>query len=1095
MPFRLPWPLIACLALFFIPSATPAQEPAPIADPPGSRATEPQGAQSAGAGNEEVGPEVIHLWNGEKKLIAIPGFSYEDFLKYYRLKHQLEQPEIRPRYTVEELSIRGNAAGDSAELQFSMRVVVHDSGWVKIPVRLSQAILRDTPTYEGPGEQSFQAEESGGYSWWVRADGETDHTLKVNAVVPVVHSAGDNRLELTVPRSTISRLTLTVPSAKVEATSQGTAKPATRILDDSRSEITALGLVGQIALSWREQGSAPAGAPVLFAANSLVLSRLDGRSTQSQATMTVRSLGGEFQQFRVRLPPGAQLVGGQQPGYTLTPNATGNEVAVQLDSATKGPLEVRLITEQSYDVTRPDQWIELAGFEVIGAVRQWGQVAVAVAGDWKIVWGGRSRARQIDQWPASLASDDVVAAFELIGHASSLKVRTVPRIATLHVEPEYVCFVTPEQVRLEGKFKYQIRGGRVFSLSIDVQDWEIEDVGPAAVIGRNWSLEGTTLILPLAQPATGEIEVTVKARRPIRGPGDQLTISTPQPRTDVVRPASLFVVPADNIQLEPLLEQMAGLSPQTSPTSSAVRVGRQPALAYWTETGQAMFAARYRVLEQQIAIRATSDIQIAPGDARVAQRFAFDVAHEPLQMIELAAPRGIVARDGLVVRLDGESIVPDIRPSGSEESAELLRLQIALSKPRIGSFELSLDYALPLREFVPESTSPLAIPVAMPTQGTILNNEVSLRAAEGLHVEMRADQQWKPIAQPNFPTAETHLRIRSESAPTVVPLFARLGNDSDQGSTVIQKALVQTWLGDTARRDRALYRFTSAQQTLRVRLPDGIDPTSLDVQLNGKRLASTAMSEEVLTIQIAGNPDEKYLLDIRYLIPERVDHRGAVNLQLPHFQSAAASEQNYWELVLPASEHLLLTPEKLTPEFQWSWQGWHWGRTHAVRSEELVAQLGLADYQPSSPSNNRYVFSSLGVPTDVSLWTVSRSLLVFVASFAALIVGLIFIYVPVARHPVALLVAAILLTALSSLYPGPVVLIAQAASIGIALALMAGILRRATSRRQHSAKVVRSAPSSILERTSNEFYQRPSPSVSTATAPVVMDLASVQSKP
>jgi hypothetical protein len=58
------------------------------------------------------------------------------------------------------------------------------------------------------------------------------------------------------------------------------------------------------------------------------------------------------------------------------------------------------------------------------------------------------------------------------------------------------------------------------------------------------------------------------------------------------------------------------------------------------------------------------------------------------------------------------------------------------------------------------------------------------------------------------------------------------------------------------------------------------------------------------------------------------------------------------------------------------------------------------------------------------------------------VAGLVLIYVPAVRHPVALLAAAVLLGAAAVRYPEPALLASQAASVGAVLAILAGWLRR-----------------------------------------------------
>ena len=136
-------------------------------------------------------------------------------------------------------------------------------------------------------------------------------------------------------------------------------------------------------------------------------------------------------------------------------------VEVQFAKRTVGPVEVRLSTKRAGDTAaRGDNWLELAGFEFPEAARQWGTIAVSVAGDWQVLWGASRGVRQIDQLPEALRRKDVTAGFEYFAQPSSLMARLVPRKTRIGVEPEYVVLVDSDQVRLEARLRYTVRGAQ-----------------------------------------------------------------------------------------------------------------------------------------------------------------------------------------------------------------------------------------------------------------------------------------------------------------------------------------------------------------------------------------------------------------------------------------------------------------------------------------------------------------------------------------------------------------------------------------------------------------------------------------------------------
>src|SRR5262249_36786927 len=124
--------------------------------------------------------------------------------------------------------------------------------------------------------------------------------------------------------------------------------------------------------------------------------------------------------------------------------------------------------------------------------------------------------------------------------------------------------------------------------------------------------------------------------------------------------------------------------------------------------------------------------------------------------------------------------------------------------------------------------------------------------------------------------------------------------------------------------------------------------------------------------------------------------------------------------------------------------------------------------------------------------TAGRSWLVLTASGAVLILGLLLIYVPLVRHPAILLCAAVVSLAMSAIYPEPTLLIAQAASLGLLLAALAGWLERSMSRRRRRAGLYRGSTSSMVERDSTQTHHPPLASVplSTDTAPAMSQFSS-----
>ena len=99
----------------------------------------------------------------------------------------------------------------------------------------------------------------------------------------------------------------------------------------------------------------------------------------------------------------------------------------------------------------------------------------------------------------------------------------MPRKTRIGVEPEYVVLVDSDQVRLEARLRYTVRGAKVFAVEIAMPDWQIDEVGPESVVaidGVPTGAPGPVLSLPLVSPTIGQFEIRLKAHRPLPADGE-----------------------------------------------------------------------------------------------------------------------------------------------------------------------------------------------------------------------------------------------------------------------------------------------------------------------------------------------------------------------------------------------------------------------------------------------------------------------------------------------------------------------------------------------------------------------------------------------
>lgn len=1089
---------------------------------------------------EEIGP-LLRLIDKDGRLHPVPGFTLEQFEELYRLQNRLVQEDRGPSFSIQELTIQGTAGERAADLTVRLKVLVGESGWVRVPLAMREAVLREPPEYQGSGEQFVAYDESdGGYVSWIHSASSDPHSLEFKVFAPLDTVGGQTRLRLRIPRATTSKLTLEVPLARVEAQvpPSATLEPM-RSLGEGRSEVAVIGLAGDFVLQWFDPGDVQAETPQVVEAAGEVLVRYQSRSMEAEATFTVRVYGAPLDRFRVRLPEGTQWVPPtpEPSDYTLVAAPAEEQapqraiVEVRFPQPVAGPVQVKLAARQpQIPAGQPNQWIAVPCFEVVGAERQSGHVVVAAAEDWQVQWGPSRGVQRIDHWPELLDTSDAVAGFEYSTQPYSLSARLVPRKTRTSVEPVYLVLVGPESVDLQATLKYTVRQAKAFAFDLKANGWQIDRVEPETLVaadGLTLADDGSASIA-LREPSAGDIQLGIRAHRAMPAPGEPLEVPLPEPQADALGPAAVIVQPADNVEIIPNVASIVGLTRQQIAPSVQLpglelpRRQQQP-LFYRGESGPGVFSAHVRQLPQDVRVEVETEVSLQAREGRVSQRFAYTVAHEAVECLLLDVPAPLAREGVLEVRLDGQllkalAVPPPAAPAAAAPApspasaapapaqagqagappAELIRMQVDLPEARIGACELQVRYPLRFAPLVPLKRVVVEIPLVVPVDGRLGGNRLNLTAAEGIAVQ-RQSRSWR-LPAGNEATAGT-LRLTADRREASVRVSAELQDQQDSRAVVIDRAWIRTLIDPQQRLDRATFLFSSRVPEVELLLPAEVQPRNMQVLLDGSPTSPFAAGEGRWVMALpSGTASRQHRLEVWYQFPDQRPPQGPMTLEVARLGRDSWTRRLYWQLLLPANEHVLHAPQGFTDESSWQWQGYYWGRRPTLDTAALEQWMGVEASDVPAASDlmgaNEYLFSAMGRVERATLRTASRSWIVLVASGGALVAGLLLVYVSFFRRPAVLLTIGILVLSAGFLYPEPALLAAQAASIGLALALVAGLLESSFVRRRSARPFLESA-SQVREKGSTQTFSKPPgsvgpPSTETAALPAP---ASAESHP
>jgi hypothetical protein len=474
----------------------PAQPPA-SGQPDPVKATEPVSPQAIPNGPQPAGPAIVAsqldtflLRDSKGNLVPVLGMTFDEFEQLLKLKKGLAPPPA-PGYTLDSLSITGTALQGQADIQITLTIRIRDEGWVRVPLAMKTAVLRQRPRYEGDGEHFLSYDEQqGGYLAWLRGTGAKPHVLTLTASCSLSTVGEEKRLVLALPRATESALRLTTAGKGIEAlltSGEGIASVQAKGAD--QSEITVLGPAGDFQLGWRKARDAATAGPSLFDVGGEIVVKVESESrVTSDAKLRIRSLSSPLQVFQVRLPAGMELVTTSPTGYSIRvvsgpPESAGGKavlqpqlIEVQLDRPTTATVEVRLLAT-TLATARPNVNLLPARFEVLNAVRHRGTIDFIVEGQWQLDWNDDPSVRRLDI-AADASAAELAARYEYFRQPCGLVLRVAARPSRVSVEPLQIVHVEPRQVRVETTLKYRLRGSRPAGLTFHLGDTTFDRLSP-----------------------------------------------------------------------------------------------------------------------------------------------------------------------------------------------------------------------------------------------------------------------------------------------------------------------------------------------------------------------------------------------------------------------------------------------------------------------------------------------------------------------------------------------------------------------------------------------------------------------------------------
>ncbi len=1055
----------------------------------------------------EVQPTIHYIKDENGELLPVLNLSLPELQRLMQRESKTNDGSVQvPEYTLQSLQIRGTFEGSRVHFTVEATIRLLTDSWVRVPLRLDNAVWRDTPSYEGQAEVVVLSEGAGqGYVCWLRGDEGQFCTVSLELMAPVQQVGTEYRLDLQLPRATSSTFDLQVPIRGATAMVSNGLLEVLEAGDDA-SRLLVSGVGGDFRLTWRQGAPRPATLEPLLEANVEQVVKVDGvRQVTADLRLRVSSLRGEFDSFTVRLPPGARLFPRQfiQSGLRLVEQSEADSgarrIQVRLDRATSATVEVQMLIEYVATSDGPSTEYDLGGFEVEDAFRQSGTIDFAVKSGLRLNWKPVAGIQRTFV-PESLRQK-LSARFEMTRRSYGLLLQVASKETQISVEPDYEIYVDQRTVRLEATFKYRIRGASPYGLNVQIPGWQVTQVGPETLIDlETLELQETDpLFLPLTTAMTdsGELVLHIKAQQPIPDDAKQISLKLPRPEARTLVPASVAVISAENIELTVSEQDSQGLERDPFPPATEGPLEQQRRRMHFRERSDAVASVLHAAIEvhpRSVSVNGEADVRLDARAVRVQQRFQYRVSYEPLRRLQFTMPRALFD-GGDVQFLYRQQALPTIQwhmvdpqEESPAEDLQWVRVEVDPLGELLGSHEIVVQHDQPWSLRGNDRDVPLVVPLVQPwlDDGTVsTGNTARVQGNAGLTIRVD-DSAWTPLDDSNG-RSDSDWSLAAEGMPLQLALRVNRRDLRRQSTTIISRAWLETRWDTVKRRDRAVFRVATNQDSLAIELPGDAD--LLRVGLDGADVTHLVLRDEqqIRTIQVT--PGQEHVLEIWYSMPATTRWPGALDLDVPRVLQAKSHHRVYWTLMMPPDVHLLTPPVGMTPELTWTWRGLFWSRVSRLQPEDLEQWMGATAQSDDFPQTvNHYLLSSFGTLDGHRFSIASRGTVLMTMSGTALLAGLALIYVRRLRHPALLFGIGLTLFTLILGYPDLSAALAQAAVLGVLLSLIACGLKWIMDRRLAGGSLIRgvayASPDSQTIRASS--LRSENRGASASTIPVTM---------
>lgn len=891
---------------------------------------------------------------------------YEEFEALWKAARDRHPPTVESMPPVAALIVEADndalAEKDVVRVKSVLKIEVLASGWVEVPLRLSdaaiaRAVLDGTPArlLGEPGSDHRLLVEN-------PTKKPKTCTLELEYAKSISRAPGQNSVSFQTPRSPVSRWRITVPqsgvninvqpllaAAEVGENAQG-ASP-----DDKAERTTLLAFVGaapSVRIDWTPKAEGASGLAALAAVQAEQISSISEGVIRTRAVLHYAISRAELPELIVEVPADQKIVSVFDDNvrqWSASEVEGVQRITVKLFEPAKSSQRLTIDMERFFEDAAAAT-LEAPMIRAVGVGRQQGVAAVAVAPGLRADATKTTGLMQIDraELPAALRGAQTALAYRYsaVPYALAVEIEKIqPRLSAdvlteMHLSLERISLNVTAAMTVERsgvfRFEFEIPEGyqvrRVVGRSLPAtRNGESSAAQPAAIDTHH--LQGdknTRLVVNLSKKALGRVGLLIELQRDwpqrelLLQPGERVVVPLILPRAAgstveqnrgrlvILAPESLRIdaekpIGLSEIRLEDVFD---GFSPGHETTPSDIR----PVSAWSFAEEAAELIVRAERRRSKTNIRQLLSVRVESGVARFECSLNYDIQYSGVKSLRIDLPQTLADK----VRIEPPSVVEKpIQPLPDDTAPGDIAWSLISENEFFGHGVIRLIWEEPIDQLRVGGSVKLSLPQLKPRGVDRAWGWIVLSKAETLDIATPADTPGlRPIdpqvdLDPPMPQAARAFEFHDAwSLEVTITQY----EPEEVKRTSIERGVVRTVLtpaGEAA--VQAVFRLRSARQRLELELPPEAVFSAIPLRINGQPVVLERGARGRYFVPLIGaDPDRPLLLDLRYSLPET-----SGRIRIPQFPEEPAVMKVYLCVYLPPDRALLGTLGKWSSEFGW----------------------------------------------------------------------------------------------------------------------------------------------------------------------------------